>query len=105
MQNQIKVTEKDEENKPKKKQKIKNCSCPFNKKTLIDDLSGLALNEILDVEDLVKYGKELKACPYYASRKASKDAQIIFVPYNTILHKSTREANGILYLFFKLHCL
>lgn len=47
-----------------------------------------------DVEDLVSTSKEISACPYYASRKAAEDAQVVLVPYNTLLHKATREANG-----------
>ena len=38
---------------------------------------------------------QVKGCPYYASRNAVDDAQIIVLPYNTLLHKPTREAVGI----------
>lgn len=69
--------------------------CPFYKQHNIDDLRDSALLDIQDVEDLVNTGKEIGACPYYASRKAAKDAQVVLVPYNTLLHKATREANGI----------
>lgn len=37
----------------------------------------------------------IKGCPYYASRKAAKEAQLILLPYNTILHKGTREGTGL----------
>jgi len=53
------------------------------------------LSEPLDIEDLVKAAKETKACPYYASRKASKEAQLVALPYNTLLHSGTREGVGI----------
>jgi len=49
----------------------------------------------MDIEDLVTAGKELNACPYYASRKASKEAQMVMLPYNTILHSGTRETIGL----------
>lgn len=49
----------------------------------------------MDIEELIKAGTQLNACPYYASRKASKDAQLVLLPYNTILHKSTREGIGL----------
>lgn len=49
----------------------------------------------MDIEELVGTGKQLNACPYYASRKASKEAQLVMLPYNTILHKSTREGVGL----------
>lgn len=48
-----------------------------------------------DIEELVVNGQKVKACPYYASRQAAADAQIVVLPYNTLLHKSTREAIGI----------
>lgn len=54
----------------------------------------MALTNIQDVEELVSIGKQLNACPYYAARKAAEDANIVLVPYNTLLHKATREANG-----------
>lgn len=65
-------------------------------------MSNFAITKIQDIEDLVKSGKSMKACPYYASRKAAEDAQIVLVPYNTILHESTRKANGMLFNLKKL---
>lgn len=53
------------------------------------------LSEPMDIEDLVNAGKKCGACPYYASRKAAKDAQLVLVPYNTILHSGTREGVGL----------
>ncbi|XP_046400687.1 ATP-dependent DNA helicase DDX11 [Ischnura elegans] len=50
---------------------------------------------IADVEDLVLKGKKIGACPYYAARAAVKDAQVVVVPYNTLLHRSTRNAIGL----------
>lgn len=85
----------DEEGKVTKKQKGSTCRCPYFKQTAVEELSNWALVEVQDVEDLVNSSKELNACPYYASRKAAEDAEIVLVPYNTILHKATREANGI----------
>lgn len=70
-------------------------SCMYYKQTAIEELRNEALLQVQDVEDLVKISKELNACPYYASRKAAEDAEIVFIPYNTLLHKATREANGI----------
>ncbi|KAJ8975064.1 hypothetical protein NQ317_005781 [Molorchus minor] len=85
----------DEDRKVTKKRKNTSCSCPYYKQTAIDELRDWALVEVQDVEDLVTSGKEIKACPYYASRKAAEDAEVVLIPYNTLLHKATREANGI----------
>lgn len=61
----------------------------------IDQLKESALLQIQDVEQLVTGGKKINACPYYAARSAVKDSQVVVVPYNLILHQSTREASGI----------
>ena len=37
----------------------------------------------------------MKACPYYSSRLSVPTAEIVALPYNLLLHKSTREACGI----------
>jgi chromosome transmission fidelity protein 1 len=50
----------------------------------------------MDIEDLVSVAKkDYNACPYYASRKASKEAQLVLLPYNTILHSGTRNGIGL----------
>ena len=54
-----------------------------------------ALLMVSDVEDLISTGQRLKGCPYYASRAGVDDAQIVVLPYNTLLHRPTREAVGI----------
>lgn len=76
--------------------KMKGCGgCPFFNQLGIDELKNEILSEPMDIEDLIVAGKQINACPYYASRKASKEAQLVLLPYNTILHKSTREGVGI----------
>ncbi len=91
-----KTTAKDENSRPVKRQRNKSgSSCPFYKSAAINDLRDQALLEVQDIEQLVNTGLEMKACPYYASRKAVEDAQVVVVPYNTLLHKSTREICGL----------
>jgi chromosome transmission fidelity protein 1 len=85
----------DSDGRAVKKQKGAGSKCPYYKQTTIEDLKDLTLTEVQDVEDLVKNGRQLNACPYYSSRLAAEDAEVILVPYNTILHKAMREANGI----------
>ncbi|KAI8900050.1 helicase C-terminal domain-containing protein [Globomyces pollinis-pini] len=50
---------------------------------------------ISDIEELAILGKETKICPYYGTRKAAVEADIICVPYNLLLQKSAREISGI----------
>lgn len=69
-------------------------SCPYqpgDQSMLMAEI----LSEIRDIEDTLKVGNELKTCPYYSTRKSISDGQIILVPYNSILHKSTRISTGI----------
>ncbi|XP_044253892.1 ATP-dependent DNA helicase DDX11 [Tribolium madens] len=94
MQKQTK-SQKDADGKTIKKPRGTTTKCPYYKQTTIEDLKDLTLTEVQDIEDLVKKGKDLNACPYYSSRLAAEDAEVVLVPYNTILHKATREANGI----------
>lgn len=48
-----------------------------------------------DIEDLVTEGRKVGVCPYYATRKAVKQAQLVTLPYNLLLQKNAREALGI----------
>ena len=76
----------DDNGRTVKKQK---CSggCQYFKKEAITTLQDQALLEVQDIEQLVSKGRKLNACPYYASRSAITDAQVVVLPYNTLLHK------------------
>lgn len=67
----------DENGKVLKRQKNSNCQCPYYKQSNIEDLRDFALNGVHDIEDLVQAGNEITACPYYASRKAAEDAEVV----------------------------
>ncbi|XP_021933898.1 ATP-dependent DNA helicase DDX11 isoform X2 [Zootermopsis nevadensis] len=69
--------------------------CPYLQPRAVEGLRDEALLEVQDVEQLVTVGRQLSACPYYGSRAAVGDAQVVVVPYNTLLHKNTRKACGI----------
>ena len=61
----------------RKKRKGGGGRCQFYKQSTIENLRDQALLKVLDIEELVSHGKKLGGCPYYASRHATKDAQII----------------------------
>lgn len=48
-----------------------------------------------DIEDLAEAGRLVNTCPYFASRKAIPQAELVTLPYNLLLQKSAREALGI----------
>ncbi|KAF9974566.1 DEAD H (Asp-Glu-Ala-Asp His) box helicase 11 [Actinomortierella ambigua] len=50
------------------------------------------LARIRDIEELAELGKELETCPYYGTRQAAKHCQLVTLPYNLLLHASTRES-------------
>lgn len=53
-----------------------------------------ALAKIRDIEELAKLGTKLQICPYYASRPAIGNAEIVTLPYPLLLQKAAREAFG-----------
>jgi regulator of telomere elongation helicase 1 len=50
------------------------------------------LSGMMDIEDLVKHGEKHKVCPYYLTRETSKDADVIFMPYNYLTDRASRES-------------
>ncbi|XP_047114630.1 ATP-dependent DNA helicase DDX11 isoform X1 [Schistocerca piceifrons] len=95
LQSKTKSKPIDKENAPKRQKTVGGGSCPFRQRERVQQLRDTALSSVHDVEELVTAGKMLKACPYYAARDAVPLAQVVLIPYNTLLHKSTREASGI----------
>jgi chromosome transmission fidelity protein 1 len=92
IQSQSRVNEVCLDMKSKKDKKHK---CPY------DDQSGMklfkdhVLIKVRDIEDLISLGKRVEACSYYGSRKAIPHAQVITLPYTSLIHQPTRETLGI----------
>ncbi|KAF9425369.1 ATP-dependent DNA helicase chl1 [Podila epigama] len=51
-----------------------------------------ALAHVRDIEELAALGTELETCPYYGGRHTVRHCQLVTLPYNLLLHKSTRES-------------
>lgn len=51
--------------------------------------------QVMDIEELIEFGKESDACPYYLSRVMQEDADIVFLPYNYLLDPNSRAAQNI----------
>jgi len=72
--------------------------CPFlpsdgaKQQTLYRDH---ALSQVRNLEDLAELGKKLGTCSYYGTRRAVAQAEVICMPYATLLHKGTRESMKI----------
>ncbi|XP_054168396.1 ATP-dependent DNA helicase DDX11-like [Oppia nitens] len=69
--------------------------CQFLKNTLINEFKDEVLADVMDIEDITKLGKGVKACPYYSTRMAIPEAELVILPYNILLHSATRESFGI----------
>ena len=81
---------------PKKKRKRDGTSsCQFYKAGKMDRLRKYIVTRVTDIEDVVKKGKKIGACPYYATRFAAPSMHVLALPYQALLHKSTREAFGV----------
>ncbi|KAJ0178679.1 hypothetical protein K1T71_005454 [Dendrolimus kikuchii] len=87
-----KTTKADENGQPVKKNKTKSCTaCPYYNQVNINRLKERILIDIMDMEDLVKCGKELKACPYYATRMALDDAEVVLISHAGIVSSGARS--------------
>ncbi|KAG0052493.1 DEAD H (Asp-Glu-Ala-Asp His) box helicase 11 [Gryganskiella cystojenkinii] len=51
-----------------------------------------ALAHVRDIEELAELGSELETCPYYGSRQTVRHCQLVTLPYNLLLHASTRDS-------------
>ncbi|OVA04243.1 Helicase-like [Macleaya cordata] len=49
-------------------------------------------HEAHDIEDLVKVGRLVKGCSYFAARSMAEEAQLVFCPYSYIINKAIRRA-------------
>jgi len=68
-----------------------NCSFRDNGNTKTTLEYNISRGEIYDIEDLVRIGKSHSSCPFFASRKAAKEADVVLLPYNYLLDTNIRE--------------
>lgn len=47
--------------------------------------------QVMDMEDLILEGKKNGFCPYYSERERTKNADIVFMPYNYVINPSLRK--------------
>ncbi|KAK2971189.1 hypothetical protein RJ640_008613 [Escallonia rubra] len=73
------------------------CGCPMlRKQKLQKQFKNETTNqEPLDIEDLVHLGVKLGTCPYYGSRSMIPAADLVVLPYQSLLSKSSRESIGL----------
>uniref|UniRef100_A0A3P9K1U4 ATP-dependent DNA helicase DDX11 n=1 Tax=Oryzias latipes TaxID=8090 RepID=A0A3P9K1U4_ORYLA len=69
--------------------------CPFNKASALQQMRDEVLGTVYDIEQLIKVGKDIHSCPYYATRLAIPPAKLVVLPYQMVLHEATRRAAGV----------
>ncbi|KAM4618264.1 ATP-dependent DNA helicase DDX11 [Polymixia lowei] len=69
--------------------------CPYVGASALQHLRDELLGAVHDIEQLLSLGRETRACPYYAARLAIPPAQLVVLPYQTVLHEATRRASGV----------
>lgn len=67
------------------------CMYKNNLESYMDSNASLDNTSSLDIEDMVKLGKQRSICPYFHSREFSASSEIVFVPYNYLLDTSIRK--------------
>ncbi|KAI3455429.1 hypothetical protein Pfo_012092 [Paulownia fortunei] len=70
--------------------------CPMLRRRKIEEFRNAIVQlEALDIEDLVHIGRNLGGCPYYGSRRMMPTADLVVLPYQSLLSKSSRESLGL----------
>ncbi|XVF74583.1 hypothetical protein PTKIN_Ptkin13bG0121400 [Pterospermum kingtungense] len=71
--------------------------CPMLRKHKLQKLFRIETSQqgALDIEDLVQLGRNIGTCPYYGSRSMITTADLVVLPYQSLLSKSSREALGL----------
>lgn len=76
--------------------KVTSRSCQFhNRLDSQKDNPEFREASVIDIEDIVRIGKKLRCCPYYASKELVDGSDIVFMPYNYLLDPKMRRANKI----------
>ncbi|XP_050667563.1 ATP-dependent DNA helicase DDX11 isoform X2 [Leptidea sinapis] len=91
-----KSTLTDDSGKAVKKTKTASCkACPYYNQTNITKLKERLLVDVMDMEELVKCGKTLKACPYYAARMALDESEVVLISHAGIVSSGARSGMSL----------
>lgn len=71
--------------------------CPMlRKRKLQKEFKNLLSQQAaLDIEDLVQLGQSIGTCPYYGSRSMVPMADLVVLPYQSLISKSSRDSLGL----------
>lgn len=90
------ITENSEQPVVAKRKRSRN-HCPYKDQKAEAILRDKGMTKIHTIEELATTGKEIGACPYFATRQAldTNEVDVIAVPYSAVLHEQTRRSLGI----------
>jgi chromosome transmission fidelity protein 1 len=71
---------------------VQQVACPFYDEERIHHLTEVMHDRVCDLEDLMELGQRHRACPYYAARASFQAAELVLMPYQTLLHETTRKS-------------
>ncbi|XP_055634696.1 regulator of telomere elongation helicase 1 homolog [Toxorhynchites rutilus septentrionalis] len=73
---------------------IKSQNCSFYSK-VENNRSKSAVTDcsLMDIEDMMQFGKSTKTCPFFFSKQLAENADIIFMLHNELLDPRVRKAN------------
>ncbi|KAJ3385435.1 hypothetical protein HDU92_003076 [Lobulomyces angularis] len=74
---------------------VRKKNCMYYENSIGSNLQKDGKNKIMDIEELVKFGKEEKKCPYFLSRCNTDTSDLIFLPYNYIIDTISRKSQKI----------
>ena len=78
---------------------VKEEKCPYYSRSdhlaCHKSIAGEHENALWDMEDLIKAGKNVRACPFYAARDLHEAAEVVFIPYNYLIDPQIRSRMGI----------
>ncbi|TFK40687.1 helicase C-terminal domain-containing protein [Crucibulum laeve] len=69
---------------------------PIGEEARMLDFRDQILASPKDIEELADAGRMAHICPYFGSRRAIPQAELVTLPYNLLLQKNAREALGII---------
>eukprot|EP01018_Ginkgo_biloba_P001594 Gb_07340 [translate_table: standard] len=80
-----------------KVKKTTSSGCPMLRKQKLQKQFKDIVNQqgALDIEDLLHLGHRIGTCPYYGSRALIPSANLVVLPYQSLLLKSARESLGV----------
>ncbi|KAI4902620.1 hypothetical protein NFI96_032937 [Prochilodus magdalenae] len=80
---------------PKRRRGVAKATCAFSGYEKLMAMRDEVLVKVRDIEELLQHGRDTHTCPYYSTRMTIPAAQVVVLPYQTLLHASTRKASGI----------